>query len=139
MEPPVTIEFNGVKYHRNPDSKRRSHRVYYQHHFKWKETPHYLHKDIWVFHNGEILKGYVIHHKDGNPFNNDITNLELMLAGKHNSKHTLEWFSNPENREKQLKHLKEIRPLTTEWHKSELGLEWHRQNAIKCGFGKKKN
>lgn len=40
-------------------------------------------------HLGRKLNGRVeyVHHKDHNPFNNDISNLELMSAGEHSSYH----------------------------------------------------
>lgn len=48
------------------------------------------HRWVWEQHNGPIPEGFVIHHKDGNIFNNDITNLELLPDGKHRSHHNNE-------------------------------------------------
>lgn len=43
-----------------------------------------LHRYIWEKHNNcKIPKGYVIHHKDENVDNNDITNLILMSNPEH--------------------------------------------------------
>ncbi len=55
-----------------------------------KEGNHgkYLHRLIWEEHYGEIPKGYVIHHKDKNPQNNCILNLQLMTKEEHISLHT---------------------------------------------------
>ena len=47
----------------------------------------FLHRDIWVFHNGPIPSGYVIHHKDENKENNYISNLQLMERGEHTRHH----------------------------------------------------
>ena len=47
----------------------------------------YVHRHIWKLHNGEIPKGMDIHHKDHNPFNNDISNLELIDQLKHHRLH----------------------------------------------------
>lgn len=47
----------------------------------------YLHRLIWEEHYGEIPEGYVIHHKNENPQDNSISNLELMERGKHVSLH----------------------------------------------------
>ena len=44
----------------------------------------YLHRAVWEFYNGKIPIGYVIHHKDGNPENNDIENLQLMSKTSQN-------------------------------------------------------
>ena len=38
---------------------------------------------IWEFYEGPILKGYEIHHKDGNHLNNDIFNLDLKTRKEH--------------------------------------------------------
>lgn len=43
------------------------------------------------FHNLEYVpEGYVIHHKDHNPQNNNIDNLELMSLSQHSSYHDTE-------------------------------------------------
>lgn len=39
-------------------------------------------------HNIKLSSGVAIHHKDNDPFNNDIDNLELMLRGEHVSYHS---------------------------------------------------
>ena len=83
MEDKITIEYKGVKYHRYPKSKRRTHRVYYQHHGKWKEPPIFLHRKIYEDNFGPIPKGYHIHHKDGNTENNSPDNLEALPASVH--------------------------------------------------------
>ena len=46
-----------------------------------------IHRIIWECVNGEIPKGYHIHHIDGNPSNNSIYNLELIESNEHLSKH----------------------------------------------------
>ena len=37
-----------------------------------------LHIVVWKYYNGEIPSGHDIHHKNENPFNNDISNLEVI-------------------------------------------------------------
>lgn len=88
MEQKETIIYKGKKYHRYPDSKRRQHRVYYYRHDKWNEPPFPLHRQIWIDHNGEIPKGHIIHHKDNNPLNNEIGNLEALSASQHSKLHS---------------------------------------------------
>lgn len=46
-----------------------------------------LHRVIWETANGEIPKGYDIHHIDENRQNNSISNLELIPFSTHRSKH----------------------------------------------------
>jgi len=64
-----------------------------------------LHCCVWEQYNGEIPKGYEVHHKDHNKDNNDISNLELMIRAEHRKLHSAE--------------------LTDEQR------EWYRQNMIK--------
>ena len=47
-----------------------------------------LHRKIWEdFYGQKIPEGYVIHHKDENPKNNSIDNLQLMTAEEHIKHH----------------------------------------------------
>lgn len=85
-----TIVYREKKYNRYPDSNRRHLRVYFWRHDKWKLPPFALHRQIWIDNKGEIPKGYIIHHKDNNPLNNEIENLELMLHGDHTKIHSKE-------------------------------------------------
>lgn len=82
-----TIIYNGQKYNRYPESKRRQLRVYYWKHDKWKSPPIALHRQIWIDNFGEIPAGYSVHHKDGNTFNNSIDNLEIFSKSKHSVLH----------------------------------------------------
>lgn len=68
--------FNGKRYTRQPDGHYRDHKG------------NYLHRVIWEFYNGKIPHGYLIHHKDLNPANNSIENLQLMSKIEHNKLHS---------------------------------------------------
>lgn len=46
-----------------------------------------LHRYVWEKYNGVIPKGYHIHHKDKNKFNNNIENLEMLSAREHEKLH----------------------------------------------------
>jgi hypothetical protein len=87
---------------------------------------------VWKYHNGNIPKGYHIHHKDENKSNNFIENLEILTSFEHLSKHA----SKIENKERSVKWCNEIRPLTKIWHKSEEGRKWHKEHAKIFYFGK---
>lgn len=67
--------FNGNRYTKQEDGHYRGY------HGK------YLHRDVWEFYNGKIPRGYVIHHKDLNPENNSIENLQLMSSHEHRKLH----------------------------------------------------
>ena len=86
MEPEV-VEYRGKAYRRYPQSERRQLRVYYWHHGEWKEPPVALHRQLWLDNNGPIPAGMVVHHKDGNPFNNEFGNLELVPKRAHSALH----------------------------------------------------
>ena len=78
-----TVVFNGVSYHRYPDSKRRHHRIYYQAHTQWKAPIRYLHRDKYEFYHGPIPSGYVVHHRDDNSLNNEPGNLVCVTRSEH--------------------------------------------------------
>ena len=83
-----------------------------------------MHRYVWEFYNGEIQAGCEIHHKDHNPANNDIDNLELMTAQNHRKYHAkIRGIKNVESG-----HLENIRGMAKEWHASAKGLEWHRKH-----------
>lgn len=46
----------------------------------------YMHRLMWMMHNGKIPEGKEINHKDGNKANNSIENLELVTSSE-NRKH----------------------------------------------------
>lgn len=47
----------------------------------------HIHRLEWIKYNGEIPKGYIVHHKDENKLNWSINNLELLKRSKHVLKH----------------------------------------------------
>ena len=50
----------------------------------------YEHTLVWEEHNRRKLpRGYVIHHRNGDPLDNRIRNLQAMPMAKHNSLHKL--------------------------------------------------
>ena len=120
-----TFEFNGKVYSRYPNSGRRSDRVYFKRSITGGTV--WLHREIWQSAHGEIPKGFHIHHKDGNPSNNSLDNLECISAEKHISGHSIEFHANADNKRRVRQHLEAIRPLTKAWHRSGEGLAKHRE------------
>ena len=92
-----------------------------------------LHVVKWEFYNGRVPKGFHVHHKDENPQNNEIKNLELIkgtdhlrLHGIKRAKENPEWLKNFNEKGRQ---------KAKEWHSTKEGIEWHRQHALRCNFG----
>jgi len=88
-----------------------------------------MHWHVWEHFHGKRKKGFEIHHKDKNPWNNHPDNLELKKSGKHQAEHAKQyWADNPELFK--IWSAKGIQ-ASKEWHKSKEGLEWHKQNSQK--------
>lgn len=45
------------------------------------------HRVVWLQAGREIPKGYILHHKDLNPSNNVLSNLQLITRGDHHKLH----------------------------------------------------
>jgi hypothetical protein len=78
------VVFKGVRYYRYPDKTERSRHLYYA---SKKRPSDYLHQAIWKDANGPIPAGHQIHHKDGNPLNNALDNLECLSPLEHKARH----------------------------------------------------
>lgn len=76
------VELDGMEFRRYPNGKHGNY--YYR---KWKENgvdKHLiLHQYIYEKHYGKLPKGMVVHHKDFNPLNNDISNLVAVTIAEH--------------------------------------------------------
>jgi hypothetical protein len=57
----------------------------------------YEHHYIWEKSNGQIPKGYAIHHIDFNKLNNKLENLEMLNHSEHAKKHWLQRNINKES------------------------------------------
>ena len=108
--------FNGKEYH------------LYQGERHYSRGTRRLHRVVWEYYNGKIPPGYQVHHKDGNPANNDISNLECIPDRTHLEKH-IDSIVKRGKSEKSVKHLASIRTRAAEWHRSDGGREWHREHA----------
>lgn len=85
-----------------------------------------LHVYVWEYYNSEVPKGYEVHHKDEDKYNNDISNLELLEDVEHRKVHAISLKNNKKRLERLRKHLNEVaRPKASEWHKSKEGRRWH--------------
>ena len=95
-----------------------------------------LHIYIWEKYNGEIPKGYDIHHIDHNKDNNEINNLKMILKREHSILHSKELTE--EQKAKKIKNINEkARPKAIEWHKSKKAKKFHKEQ-YKISLGKMK-
>lgn len=85
-----------------------------------RRYPMRAHVYVWISHNGEIPKGYQVHHKDENKANNDISNLELLSTEDHLSFHG--YKRSKQSRDNMIK---TVIPKAAEWHKSEAAKQFH--------------
>lgn len=121
--------FNGYKFYKRSDN------------FYWYSTipiegkRRYMHKLVWSFYNGEIPKGYEIHHKDLDRDNNDISNLELLTIQEHKKLHSELNKLNEETVKKWKGNIKLAIEKAKEWHKSEEGINWHKTHAKNTNLG----
>lgn len=122
------VEFQGITFRRYPESDNRSDRCYYRPAIHNAQNGvESLHREVWKHHNGPIPDGHLIHHKDGDPTNNHIENLECVTPAEHVKRHP-EMGLTPEAIEKGVEAAKE-------WHRSDEGREWH-ENHWEQSLGK---
>lgn len=87
----------------------------------------HLHQYIWEKHNGDVPKGYEIHHIDFDTTNNDISNLIMLTIKEHKEIHRNN--ISQERLEFLRSNLSEnARPKASEWHKSANGVKWHKEH-----------
>ena len=128
----ITVQYGGKKWTRYPDSDRRTHRVYYQRHEKWKDAPVFLHRRIYEDNFGPIPKGWHIHHKDGNTENNSPENLEALSPSEHSKLTVREFKADKERFERSFS-----RRRTKEWsEKMSLAQKNRRETAAVCDLCK---
>lgn len=113
-----TIEYDGLRFVRNDRTG------YYLN----SKTGKRLHRYVWEKYNGEIPKGYDVHHIDHDKNNNDISNLRMMTQCEHMRLHGSELTE--EQKQRKRDNLTEnARPKASEWHKSKEGIEWHKTHG----------
>lgn len=77
-----------------------------------------LHRHVWEFYNGEIPKGFHIHHKDMDITNNSIENLDCLSPKNHCKAHSILAKMDP---------AKDIYETRRNWHKSICGALHHKE------------
>lgn len=125
-----SVFLDGIECRRYPDSKNWSDRVYYKPNGTHaKRGIKAYHHELWKSVHGDIPQGYHVHHRDGNPSNNSIDNLECISDSEHRSRHG-DKTKSAEYKSNRAKNLDKIRPLAVAWHKSPEGKAWHKQQSI---------
>lgn len=81
------VEFNGKLYYKTERGYWRCK--------DGKKGKTYLHRDVWIAAHGPVPDGYHVHHKDHDPTNWQLDNLELIEAKAHNSYHGSRQGSKP--------------------------------------------
>jgi hypothetical protein len=124
------VEYKGIKFRRYPKSIHGTCRNYYTPNSAYRrQGVGALHREIWKDAHGPIPEGCEIHHKDGNPLNNDISNLECVTSEEHKAIHRI-WEESPARRNMRAANLyARAREAAAAWHKSDAGREWHRAMA----------
>ena len=88
-----------------------------------------MHRYVWEFSNGDIPKGFHIHHVDHDRGNNDISNLKMLSATEHETYHGLK--RREENLLELQKRINYARMFASKWHGSADGREWHKKQSEK--------
>ncbi len=115
-------EFNGIRFYQTEPTDYFRHSV--------NGTTILMHRYVWEFYNCKIPKGYHVHHRDGNKANNDISNLALLYGTEHWKLHG-KLLTDEEREWRRQNIVENAVPKAVEWHKSEAGREWHKQQYEK--------
>jgi ribosomal protein S27AE len=92
-----------------------------------------LHRRVWRDANGDIPRGYHVHHIDGNRADNRLGNLLLFPGAQHISLH----MSEPQNVQRSRQNIKKAIAAAPAWHRSEAGLAWHSEQGKRNGESRK--
>jgi len=112
------VTYKGKVFRRYPASEHASCRNYFR-----STDGTWLHRMIWEESNGPMPDGHEIHHKDHNPLNNSLDNLECLEKSAHKSYHA--------KMRKGVAKTDPPRPKPGKrgfgWHQTEEGKYWHKK------------
>jgi len=99
--------------------------AYYKCGAYWQHKGKRLHRAVWEAANGEIPKGYHVHHIDGNRSNNSLANLCIVEAHQHLQLHG----KAPDRINRMMAYQIKGRDKARAWHSTDEGKAWHSQHA----------
>lgn len=85
-----------------------------------------LHRDVWIGAFGPVPKRCHIHHRDNDPFNNSLSNLECQDGSEH-----LSYTLAARHAENPIPISDATRDAAAEWHRSDAGRLWHRRHMAR--------
>lgn len=118
------VEYRGRWFVRYPNSKNRSDRVYFRCLDNLPGLEKYLHRYIYACEVGPVEPWEHVHHKDENPLNNSVENLEKLPVPEHMSLH-----ADAQDKDRLRAHMAAVAPLSKAWHASDEGRAWHQQHG----------
>lgn len=124
------VEFNGIKFRRYPESKRWSDKWYFRPHSGHiRAGVEAYHRELWKSVHGKIPDGCHVHHIDGNPLNNDISNLDCVRGSSHSAIH--EPMRTDEYRQRRIEYMRKANEASKPWHSTPDGIAFHKDNGLK--------
>lgn len=128
------VRFMGVVYRRYPRAKQSSDRNYFRPGAGdvRRHRRSYLHRDLWIAANGPIPDGYELDHRDGDPLNNALPNLQLLPIPEHKAKHAGEASERSRRLAASIPADRRQAMLAkaAEWHRSPEGRAWHSRQSV---------
>lgn len=90
-----------------------------------------LHRYVYERSCGAIPPGFEIHHIDHDRNNNEPANLKMVSLKEHRAIHAYE-LSNDERQRRRSNIIESAVPKASEWHRSEAGRKWHKEQYQRC-------